>query len=189
MLIENSGRNYENPNTGSFIGVIADVIDLGPVTTSFGTKVKIRIMWILNANDSEGRPYRVMRQCTASINEKSALYEIVKSVTGAAPPVPFDSETLIGKANLLVIVKETDVKTNKEYANIKAILPLPAGAVVPQIPADFTRSKDRPKTQYSPSNGAAAPSAQAASTTANTATAGGTPAPAVAVGPPVDAQF
>ncbi|MDA4130147.1 MAG: hypothetical protein OK457_05215 [Thaumarchaeota archaeon] len=157
MLIENTNRAFEVPETGTYNGTIIDVVDLGKVLTQFGEKVKIRILWALNKNDSEGKPYRVMRQVTASVNEKSALYEIVKGVFGTAPPVPFDSETLIGRANTLVIVKETDAKTGKTYGNVKVILPLQAGAVPPPVPQGFTRAKDRPATLSGATAQSAAP--------------------------------
>jgi hypothetical protein len=147
MIIEPS-KNYEKASSGLFLATVIDIVDLGKVTNQFGTKVKIRIVWVLNANDTEGKPFRVIRQCNASINEKSALYDIAKSILGTAPPAPFDSEILIGRSNQLVIVKEADPKTGKEFANIKAILPLPAGAIPPQAPADFKRAKDMPVASY-----------------------------------------
>jgi hypothetical protein len=186
-IIENTQKNFENPNSGVFLATVADVVDLGPQTTQYGTKVKVRIVWILNANDSEGKPFRVMRQCTASVNEKSALYELAKGVLGTAPPVPFDTEVLIGRSNQLVIVKETDAKTGKEFANVKAVLPLPAGSVAPRVPADFVRSKDRPARTF-PQSGAPTvqqTQAPAANTVATTPTTGGVSTPAVAV----DADF
>ena len=144
MIIENSAKTFTAPDTGTFLATVVDVVDLGKVHTNFGDKVKIRIVWVLNANDEEGLPYRVILQCNASVNEKARLYEVAKGILGAPPPVPFDSETLVGRANQLVVVRETDPKTGRTFANVKVILPLPAGATPPPIPQGFVRAKDRP---------------------------------------------
>lgn len=169
MLIDNNSKNFENPSTGTFLGTIIDVVDLGKIQTQWGEKVKIRIVWVLDKNDSEGNPFRVMRQVSASMNEKAALYELVKGVLGTAPPVPFDDQTLLGRSNQLVIVKESDAKTGREFANVKVILPLPQGVVPPQAPAGFVRSKDRqPKGVQGAS---AAPAVAVANTVASTPTA------------------
>lgn len=162
MIITETKKNYERPDSGEFVGVIADAVDLGTVPTKFGPKVKIRLVWVLDRNDSEGKPFRAMKQINASLDEKSELYKTVAAITGAAPQVGFDTESLIGKANTLFIVKEKSQDGKTDYANIKAILPLKAGAVVPAIPADFVRAKDKNKNQTQTQRPANAPQQQAA---------------------------
>jgi hypothetical protein len=100
---------------------------------------------------------------------------------------------LIGRSNQLVVVKET-AKTGKVYANVKVILPLPAGAIPPQAPQGVVRSKH--KTQGQAVAASAAPVVQAAAnTTASTPTAQPTvqaqanPAPAPVAAVTVDASF
>jgi len=146
VIINEAGKNFETPETGQFIGTVIDVVDLGKKANRFGEeKVRLRVLWVLNANDSQGQPYRVMREANATVADKpkkSTLYEIVEGVTGQAPAVPFETDVLIGRSNLLIIVKET-APNGKKYANIKAILPLPAGVIPPQAPQGFLRAKDR----------------------------------------------
>lgn len=144
-MIQDNSKNFEKPGNGTYIGVVADVVDLGMVSTSFGQKPKIRIVWILDKKDAEGNPFRVMSQVTASANEKSALYGIVKGVLGAVPPPPFDAEILIGKSNQLFVVQEPNQDGTKVFANVKVILPLPAGTPAMLIPAGFVRDKDKTK--------------------------------------------
>ena len=67
--------------------------------------------------------------------QASNLYKIAEGVFGHEPPTPFDTESLIGRANELTLVKEG------EYVNIKVFLPLPDGAVAPKIPEGFVRDK------------------------------------------------
>jgi hypothetical protein len=143
MIITQSSKDFENPETGRFNGTIIDVIDLGPKTNRFGeSKVRLRIIWVLDKNDSEGNPFRVMRELNATVADKpkkSNLYEIAEAVMGVPPAVGFDTEVLIGRSNELTIVRETQAATGKVYANIKVILPLPAGVVGPPIPQGFVR--------------------------------------------------
>jgi hypothetical protein len=142
MIIEKGGT-FENPKSGAYIGVIVDVAELLNVPGQYGTKNKVRIIWILDQKDSTGKPYRVMEQVNASINEKARLYDIAKGVLGVPPATKtFDTESLLGKANQLFVVVERS-NDGKDYAHVKGILPLPAGATVPAVPADFVRNKDK----------------------------------------------
>ena len=144
MLIENTtSRTYEKPATGQYLGTVIDVVDLGQVKGRFGTRSKIRIVWVLNANDSEGNPYRVMVSVNATMNERSNLYQYAEKILGKAPSVPFESEELIGRSNTLWIQKEG------EYANVKGIAPMPSNTIGPSAPAGFIRSKDRTQGSFS----------------------------------------
>lgn len=140
MQIGNNAKSYEKPNSGQFLGTVIDVIDLGIVQGKFGKRARIRIIWVLNANDSEGNPYRVMTTVNATMNEKSTLYGLVRGILGTVPTIPFESEILLGRSNLLFVMKEG------EFANVKAVLPLPLGQVGPSIPVGFIRHKDRQNT-------------------------------------------
>jgi hypothetical protein len=170
MIIEKNG-SYENPKSGAYVGVVVDIAELYNVPGKFGPRNKVRIIWILDQKDSQGKPYRVMEQVNASINEKARLYEIAKGVLGAPPNAKtFDTESLLGRANQLFVVVEKG-EDGKEYAHVKGILPLPQGAVVPTVPTDFVRAKD--KQPYTPP-GNPAPAGAAPSTVA----APSVPAPA-----------
>jgi len=174
MLIDNNSKPFEVPDSGEFVGVIADFVDVGPVPTAYGIKNKVRIVWVLDKNDSEGKPYNAIQQVTASIHEKSGLYAIVKSILGTAPVVPFESDVLIGLSRKLFILKEENPNNPaKPFANIKAIMPLPAGVAPLAIPAGFVRAKDKAK-NYNTAGTAgtatpATPAAQAAQEAADAA--------------------
>jgi hypothetical protein len=187
MLISDSGKVFTNPPAGQYIGVVADVVDLGLVKTSYGEKAQVRIVWLLFGatatgqlvpyNDAEGRQFRVFRQASQSMNPKAKLYETVRDIqNGELPSVPFESETLLGKSNLLYVLLEK-AQNGKEYANIKVILPLPATIAPPAVPLTFVRHKDRDKVRQ----GAASNASGAAVIAAPTVTVA--PAPAVAVSP------
>ena len=195
LIVNDNKKIYEKPDSGSFVGVIADVVDLGLIPTKFGIKAKVRIVWVLGkadgsgyANDTEGNPFRVMSSVNATLNEKSDLFKLVRSILGAAPPVPYDVEQLIGKSNMLFVVREIDEATKKEYANVKGIVALPANIPALAIPATFVRSKDKQKTDNRSIGTAVAQTAQVSQISANltgTATAGA-PAPVVAASAPAE---
>lgn len=185
MLINRSGKVFEKPDAGVFLGTIIDVVDLGLVPSKNPQypkpELRLRIIWVLDKNDSEGKPYRIMEQPTQKFNDggngtkKSRLYEICEGMLGTAPPVPFDPEvTLLGKSAALFLAKEG------EYTNIKGFMPVPSGGVPPVAPADFIRSKDRPKN---------APTNTAAQATATARTAATTAAPAAPETPEEEVAF
>jgi hypothetical protein len=209
MIVE-PRKDFEKPESGEFNGTIVDVIDLGKVTSKFdgSVKTKLRVVWVLGtpdgsgkyAMDSEGNPFRVMREVNATIDEKSKLTEIVKGVLGTAVPVPFDSEILMGRSNKLFIEKGPDAKTGKVYSNVKYITALAYGHIPPPIPQGFVRAKDRPpKTPFGQPQAAAnttatAPTAQPTVQGAVQANPGTPPTPAPQpaaqpVVPKVDAAF
>jgi hypothetical protein len=160
IMVNDNRKEFEKPKNGTYVGVVADIVDLGLVPTNFGQKPKIRIVWLLNQKDSEGNYFRVMSQVNASANEKSALFGIVKSVLGVVPPPPFDAEVLLGRSNELFVLNEPDSTGTKTFANVKAIMPLSAGTQPMQIPATFVRAKDQQK------NGPTAPGKTATTPTA-----------------------
>jgi hypothetical protein len=149
MIIE-QGKKFETPEAGVFLGTIIDVVELGLVPSKNpkfpDPQVRIRVVWVLDKTDSTGRPYRIIEQPTAKLSDgggntkKSRLYEICEGVFQSAPPVPFNTEDLVGRSNALFLAKEG------EYTNIKGFMPVPAGKTPPTAPADFVRAKDKPKT-------------------------------------------
>jgi len=141
MLVSGSNKVYEQPKGGLYEGVLADVIDLGMVQGMYGIKPRTRLIWILNATDSEGNFFRVQKSYNAVLHEKSNLYADVRDMLGAAPSIPYELDLLIGKNFQLVIVPATK-KDGTPCVNVKAILAPKSGQNF-QIPADFVRNKDR----------------------------------------------
>jgi hypothetical protein len=169
LIVSDNQKIYEKPASGAYLGVIADTVDLGIVSTKFGNKMRVRIVWLLGkpdgsgyAVDSEGNPFRVMSELNATVNEKSDLFKLIRGVLGAPPPAgPYDIEQLIGKSNQLFVVLEKNADGTKEYANVKGILPLPAGISPLAIPATFVRHKDKKDNRGTPAQQAAAPATPA----------------------------
>ena len=141
VVVNETSSNYTIPNEGSYLGVVADVIDLGPTATAFGVKNKVQIVWLLDAYDEEsGDQFRVSSFYNASLHEKSNLRKDLKQILGSDVSGSFDLETILGMNSQLVIQhNESDGKT---YANIVAILKAPKGKKL-EIPAEFERKIDR----------------------------------------------
>lgn len=164
LIASDNRKVFEKPESGQFLGVLADVVDLGIQTGKFGPKAKTRLVWLLAkadgtswAVDSEGSPFRVMSEYNLTMNEKSDLFKTVKSILGVPPPAgPYDVEQLIGRNNLLFIVREKNQDGTKEYANVKGILPWTG--VTLAIPPTFKRYT--PKTDGASTT--SAPATQAA---------------------------
>lgn len=166
IIVTDNKKVYERPASGAYIGVVADVVDKGIVSTKFGEKAKVRFVWVLGkldgtgyVLDSEKKPIQVIAELNASVNEKSDMFKTIRGILGTAPTSPFDAEVLIGRSNQLFVVVEKSADGTKEYANVKGILPLPQGVSPLAIPADFVRFKDRKAVTTVAS---AAPVAQAA---------------------------
>ena len=180
QIPQGSGKKFEKPDAGIFIGTIIDAVFLPQVPSKNPQfpepKDRLRVVWVLDKLDSEGKPFRVMEQPPFRIadggnnTKKSRLYEIYEGVFQGAIPVPYESEDLIGRSNRLFLAKEG------EYTNIKGFMPLLPGDVAPKAPADYVRHKDKK---------AAGTTAAAKPTTAAAATS----TPALAAAAQADSDF
>ena len=147
MLISNNQKSFEKPDSGLFLGVLADIVYITGKATQYGPRDVARLIWVLEAKDKEGHHYRVMTEANQSMNEKARLYGLAKDIrNGVPPPVPFELDELLGSVNQLVISREKSADGTKEFANIKAIIAAPAGTTF-VVPADFVRDKDKDKTK------------------------------------------
>jgi len=144
LVVSVNTKEYERPQEGIVLGVLADIADLGYIDGPYGSKPKYRYSWVIDQKDSEGNYFVVSKTYTASLHEKSIMFQDIKEMKGAPPPVPYDVERLLGHVNLLVLKKETATTgkyAGKDFVNIKAFLKAPAGSKL-AIPADYVREKD-----------------------------------------------
>lgn len=145
MLIKQKSSFVPAPE-GTHNAVCVDAVDMYQQETRFGTKDVIRLFFEIDQDmpakdDFPKRPYTVMAQFTASINEKANFYKFLKSWFGRGPKTAFDTEDLVGKRATLV-VQHNDVD-GTTYANIVAILK-PAKSNVLEPSEHYIRVKDRP---------------------------------------------
>jgi hypothetical protein len=152
MFTTKSGANFEKPNTGMYHGILADIVDLGEVTTLYNGQTKIqpmvRFVWILNVNGKDSKPLSVTARFNNNLHEKSNLYKSVKQILNAAPPLTLNPESLIGQVRKLFIQREItgEGAQQKDFANILGISPPDTGIVV-ALPVDFVRDRNKPVDQ------------------------------------------
>jgi len=145
-------KTYEKPDSGLYHGVLADIVDLGLVTTTFKGQTRtipmVRFVWILDKNGKDGKPLQASQRFNiSSYHPESNVFKAMKQILGAAPDVNQDLDVVLGVTRLLMIQRETSPDGTKDFANIMGILPPnPPSTVVP-IPADFIRDKNRPETE------------------------------------------
>jgi hypothetical protein len=149
MIIEPGGKKYEKPDAGAFLGTVIDVIDLGLVPSKNpkfpNPQHRTRVVWVLDKIGADGKPLGHAEQPPTRMldggggTKKSRLYEIWEGILQRAPSVPYETEDLIGKSNLLYLVKDG------EYVKVAGFMPVPPGSKVPVAPAGFVRDKNDPK--------------------------------------------
>ena len=140
VTVTDKGGDFEIPEEGQYLAVVADVVDLGPVATNFGVKERVQITWLLDAFDSEGNQFRIAEFFNKSLHEKASLRKRIKSITGVDPTGTFDMETMLGTNSLIVI--EHNEGDKRTYANVVAVLKAPKGRRL-DVPADFERRIDK----------------------------------------------
>jgi hypothetical protein len=152
-------KSYEVAPAGQYHAVLADIIDLGSVTSTFQNQTKTypaaRFVWILNALGKDGKPLQVAKKYNiTSLHEKSNIYKDLKQILGTPPLPTLDIESLIGQTRYLWVSNETTPDGTKTYTKIMGILPAQIGPnnqpVVVPIPSDFVRDKFKPKTTAGP---------------------------------------
>lgn len=153
-----STKEYEKPETGMYHGVLADIVDLGNVTTQFKGEVKVqhmvRYVWILNTLGKDkvkfpetfGKPLSVTQRFNLSLHEKANMYKTVKQILNAPPPVSegveYDIELLLGSVRKIFVLRELSEDGKKDYPNVQGISTADPGVTV-AIPQGFVRAKFR----------------------------------------------
>jgi hypothetical protein len=146
LMVREPESTFTPAPAGTHRAVCCDVVDLGDVTTQYGTKPTCRIVWqIAELMPATGRPYTVSQRYTKSLHEKSKLRPALESWRGRKFSEEelqgFDLEKLIGANALLNIVQ--NVTDGKVYANVVAIIPPAKGLPKLAIGADYVRVQDR----------------------------------------------
>lgn len=160
MAKKSGGGNFTPAPGGSWGAVCCDVVDLGIVESTFSGKAKkqhkIRVVWQIDENMLDGKPYMVSQRYTLSLHEKAGLRKDLESWRGRPFTEEelegFDVETVIGAPCLLSVVQAAS--GGSVYANVKGVMKLPRGMqairvrdyirVVNRKPEDGTTEGDMP---------------------------------------------
>ena len=143
-LTVNAGSNnteFEQCPPGSFAARCYQIIDLGHQTFEWKGEAKVapkvRITWELNEMMSDGRPFSISREYTASIGDKANLRKDLEAWRGrpftAEELRNFSLENVLGAPCLLGVVHKPSKDGSKTYANVGSIMALPKGMVCPDL--------------------------------------------------------
>jgi hypothetical protein len=150
-------KTFAPAPAGLHQGVCVDVVDMGVLEVTYAGQTKkqhkVRLVWQLDENMEDGKPFIVQKRYTLSLHEKAALRKELESWRGKAftreEEMGFDLERLIGVNCFLNVVHVT--KEGKTYANVASVVPLKKG--LPTISVkDYIRVKDREPEDAAQSN-------------------------------------
>jgi hypothetical protein len=148
-IIAKGGGNFTPAPAGTHVAVCVDVIDHGDVEVTYQGKTQwkhmITIVWQIDENLPDGKPFLVRRRYTCSLHEKAILRRDLESWRGRAftdqELQGFDLETVLSAVCLLNVIHE--VRNGSTYANVASVMPLPKG-MTPPVPRGYVRVIDRP---------------------------------------------
>ncbi len=147
MKIKGNQKNFEPCPEHNGRGVCVDVTPTENKQTQYGPRDIFRIVFETDKLREDGTPYAVWSKgFTASLNEKASLRKFLRGWFGRdltpQEMEDFDTETLLGKPAMLVVVHE--IVENETYANIAACTPDRSDN--PLKPSGkFVRKQDRDK--------------------------------------------
>ena len=137
---DSENKPFENCPAGTPISRCYGVIDLGTQTNTFEgeTKETPQVVLLFETLDpdfktSAGKPFRLVKYYTVSVNEKSNLYKDVVNWTGIAPNAKtFKINSLVGQYAMLNVIQKTkaDGSVKSEIKGISSLhksLPRPEG--------------------------------------------------------------
>ena len=145
LIVSKPQSHFEPAPEGLYQAVCVDVVDKGPVETSFGVKDMVEIRWQLDEKNSKGYRYEVRSRYSKSLGQKARLRQMLE-VWRSKKFTPeelqgFDLEKLIG-VNCQVQIQHAPAPEGDVYANVTAVVPAPRGGVPIQA-ENYTREKDR----------------------------------------------
>ena len=143
LIVSRKTKQYELPDEGEHLAVLADVIDLDEANTAKDKKPRIRFVWLVEQRDSEGKQIAVWVSYPNSFHVKSNLCKTVTTILGRDPGCLFDLETLLGKnARILIRHQERD---GRVFANVVETLKPRKSDHALQLPPDFPRASSNGK--------------------------------------------
>lgn len=138
------GKDFDPVPEGSHLAICDMFVDLGMQPTNFGDKPKIYLRWQIPSlrveyeKDGEkfNNPMAIGGKYTLSLNEKANLRPMLESWRGRAFTADelkkFDVTTILGKP-CLITVSHKPKDGGGVYANVGAVVKLPAGVPAPVL--------------------------------------------------------
>lgn len=147
IFAKDTRKDYAPAPEGLHQAVCVDIVDLGIVSTQWGDKHKVRVVWQIEAvNPDTGKPFTPMQQYTLSLNEKARLRQHLEAWRGrkftSDELSGFDLEKLLG-ANCQLQLVHSISDDGRTFSNVQAIVPLGRGMTKIRGSEDYVRVKDR----------------------------------------------
>jgi hypothetical protein len=181
-----SGQTFQLPSEGSVQAVLAEVVDLGIIESTWNgqTKKQHKLMMTFEIEERTDKDERmiVSRWFTASLSDKANLRAFLEAWRGkkftADELNGFDLSKLIGINALLSLTHNTS--NEKTYCNIAAAIKLPKGMPLIALSDDYVPYKDRmAKREQAAQTEQSERSAAVAQTTSGRVVVGGAPEPPI----------
>ena len=105
------GKSFPKAPPGLVVAVCAAIYDIGVQTKEWQGETKqsrqVAIVWELDKQDPEGRPFTMVDAMANSTHKKARLYSIITALTGTALEEfeELDTEMVIGKSAMLLIAE------------------------------------------------------------------------------------
>lgn len=151
-IIAKASGDFVPAPEGAHPAVCVDVIDLGMVTTDYRgvkkTQHKVRIVWQIDEDQENGKPFVVNQRYTLSLHQKATLRRDLESWRGRSfseeELTAFDLENLLGVGAIVNVVHTR--REGSTYSNVAGVMKLMKGVSAPN-PRDYVRVCDRKATQ------------------------------------------
>jgi hypothetical protein len=118
-------KQFEVPPEGvPIFATLADIEDLGEVTSQYGSKPRLMFRWDTVLSDKEGKPIQVREYLTNTLHEKGKLAPRIFSLTGRMPDPDdetYDLMALIG-TRAQIVVKHHSSEDGTVFANITSVV-------------------------------------------------------------------
>lgn len=144
--VKDPGGDFVPAPQGLHRAVCVDVVDLGLVKSQYGDREKIRLVWEIDEQTDNDKPFLVQQMYTPSLHEKAKLRQHLEAWRGrvfsAEERKGFDMDNILGASCQLQIVHNTN--GDNTYANVASIVALGKGMERLEPTGDYVRKKDRP---------------------------------------------
>ncbi len=155
IIAKETGGDFANAPAGTYAAICVDVVDLGVLETNYNGQVKsqhkIRLVWQLDENQPNGKPFLISKRYTLSLHEKAGLRKDLESWRGRpfteTERAGFDVEVLLAAPALINVLH--NVNGGKTYANVAGIMKLPK-SMFPPAQNGYVRVCDRQETHSEP---------------------------------------
>jgi hypothetical protein len=140
MILKKINKEFEVPDPGEHLAVLADVVPLGVRNTNYGPKDQLRFKWFVQQTGTDGRQLGVIATYNNTLGDGASLVQVITDLTGNPPGDEFDTEALTGVNSRLTLKIQKKKKDGTKFAKVIAILPPRKGDPLLLVPQWYKRT-------------------------------------------------